>query len=844
MTRILFIVAAMISSLMAIADSFSYRFSSTPMPLAILRILEDHPDLEINFIYNELENYTANSTIEAGNAYDAIRQAIGHNPITVVKARDIYYVEALQHGKYIYTGQVIGSDNEPVVAANVMLLSPKDSTVITYGITDDAGRFSIPCDKSVVLAKFSCLGYATTYHLCNTFSIGTIVMPEKYVNLANMTVEAERTHLYADRSIFLPTQRQKNASQTGTDLVRRLGIPQLSISSGDGITTTSKQPVDIFIDFQPATQQDLNGMRISDVKRVEYYDYPQDPRFQGSAHAINIVMQTYEYGGYIKLYGDQNLMVNSGQINLYSKLHYKKMIYDFAVGAFHRELDHKYANTTEEFRLPQADGSTRVFQRTEETTRSKSKEYYYWPTFRATYKSDKITMRNSVGATFDNKPTNKSAGLVSYLPNSYPGDEFSNSSDSQIGAISYIGNWTFTLPHNNTLSFNPSYSYTYTHVSSLYTETSGQEFENGAKDDTHNAAGNLRLNHSFGRYGNVSAACNAAFVSSRTQYSGTSHASDLLRTFRLEPGVTYNFNSDHFYGMLGVGLNYDYSKYTDIKEESTQPWVDMSLQYAFDNKNSINSTLNYTTLSPASSYRSATVILQNPLMSITGNPALKPYKRFDFSAGYTFMPSNNYSFSIYGNAMHIKDRYAFVYEASETGILRTVQQPMDAYTQGEYGINANTRLLDGSLQIGAGISHCIVHDGAPYGWTKSSVNYSFDAYYYVGAFNFGATYISPRAYSGDYANGIWEKAKDIYFVSAGWSNSVWNARVVFSGFAKWNWRDSIERLRTANYDFVRQNYGKHALIKFSATCTFGFGKKIQRGDEAYKQSGAPAGILK
>ena len=147
MIRLIMIIVTVITVLMADAETFSYRFNSTALPKAIQKFVEDHPDIDINFIYNELENYRTSSIVSADNVYDALHQIIGLNPVTVTKSKDTYYIEALQHGKYVYSGRVIGSDNEPVTAATVMLLTPKDSTVLTYGITDEYGRFSIPCDR-------------------------------------------------------------------------------------------------------------------------------------------------------------------------------------------------------------------------------------------------------------------------------------------------------------------------------------------------------------------------------------------------------------------------------------------------------------------------------------------------------------------------------------------------------------------------------------------------------------------------------------------------------------------------------------------------------------------------
>lgn len=56
MSRIIIFLAVMSAVLMADAEIYSYRFNSTPLPVAIQRIMADNPDLDINFIYNELEN--------------------------------------------------------------------------------------------------------------------------------------------------------------------------------------------------------------------------------------------------------------------------------------------------------------------------------------------------------------------------------------------------------------------------------------------------------------------------------------------------------------------------------------------------------------------------------------------------------------------------------------------------------------------------------------------------------------------------------------------------------------------------------------------------------------------
>lgn len=338
-----FLLTAM-AFISAHASEYAYSFDNTPVAEAVIRICRDHPEVNISFIYKELDNYRTSAKILTDDPYEALCRTVGHNPISVIKKRGNYYIEALQRGKYRYFGRVAGADGEPVAGATVMLLAPADSTVITYGVADDTGRFSIPCDKRGVLGKVSCVGYRTAWLPFDEFATGTITLAENTVTLNAVTVQSESAILYADKSVYLPTSRQKNAAQTARDLIMHMAIPQLRI--GEELKTTTGQPVSLYIDYIPATEEELSGMRIADVKRVEYYDCPIDPRFQGNPHVINFIMQKYEYGGYVKGLANENIAI-SRQLNGYAKVQYKKMTYDWAAVAFNLNDRGSYTDTRE-----------------------------------------------------------------------------------------------------------------------------------------------------------------------------------------------------------------------------------------------------------------------------------------------------------------------------------------------------------------------------------------------------------------------------------------------------------------------------------------------------------------
>ena len=667
----------------------------------------------------------------------------------------------------------------------------------------------------------------------------------KAQELEEVVVEGRNQRLGAEVSTYIPTSKQRNASQTAADLLNRMAIPQIKISANDDITDLAGKSIDVFIDFLPVTKEDLQGMRMQDVKKVEYYDFPSDPRFQGKAHVVNFVMQKYEYGGYVKAHGWENTS-NAGQINLFSKLQYKRMTFDIAAGYFYLNQNHTGGDVYETFRLPQSDGSVNVFERNSIQGKGKWIKSQYWPTIKALYSSDKITILNVVGANFDHTPRNNSSGFIEYIPAITERVDYSQNSSSRVNSISYSGYWNFILNDKNTINFSPRYAYSHTNTSSLYTEVGAGEFYNAARDNSHQLSGNLTYTHSFGKWGSLNAMFQTIITSNNTSYYGTANTSDNARTYRVGPGVQYSLSIGKVYGLVGFGYHWDRQKYLDYKDDSAAPWIDFSLQYAPNDRHSIRGEFHHMKSIPSSSYRSAAIIQSNPLMSYTGNPNLVSYGSYDAAVNYSFIPSNKFSISAFASTWIVDNRYVYDYVPSETGILRTIRQPGGGYSQWTYGAYASLRLFDSKLQLTAQITGTSVHNGEPYNLDKTNINYAFQATYYLGNWNFSGLYYSPQGFPDGCMVGTWMKTKSYYRIAAGWSNSSWNLQLQFANFARWNWISNKSIMHSRYYDRIEQSYSinDHALARLSVTYTFGFGKKIQQGDEASQQSGVNSGILK
>lgn len=666
----------------------------------------------------------------------------------------------------------------------------------------------------------------------------------KETNLDEVVIEASLQTASATVSTYYPTSRQKNASQNGIDLLNRMAIPQLAIGLGTSVNTVSGQSVSLFIDWLPATSDDMRNMRMADLKRVEYYDYPSDARFLGNVHVVNFIMKKYEYGGYVKASAYERFIANDGQLNIFGKLQLRKFSFDLGLGGSYSNSSHSFTESVDTYRVPQKDGYENIFRRVESVTSADSRKKLLWPTLKTVFNNGNITVSNTIGASFDHTPIDNMTGKVHFYPDIFAASVFFKNRKSYRNSLSYSGNWNFILGGGNTINFNPVYSYTHTKQSSIYKENS-EEFPNDATDDSHSGRARLQFTHSFGNVGSLNVFCQGMYYRSATTYLGTAEMSDRLTTYGIGPGVSYGLSVGKCYLYAAIGFRHDRSKYAQTVEHSTEPWADASFQFSPSSKHHVSIEFHHMSPIPLSSYRSEAVIRVNPLLSYTGNPALKPYKSYDYGITYSYMPENRFSLSAYLYGYTVHNRFAFVYTPTSSGILRTIEQPTGGFTSLTSGAYGRANFLQNRLQLSGQIAVPFCHNGSPFNMDKVHVNYAFQAFWYFGLWNAGIQYFSQWGASGNTVSGVWTKCENIYCANIGWGNSVWNLSLLISNPFNWSWKKSQSIMSSRYFDRYQTDYvpDSHCYVRVSATYVFGFGKEVKRGDEVSRQTGADSAIL-
>lgn len=318
-------------------------------------------------------------------------------------------------------------------------------------------------EKSIISIIFSAVAISPVYA---QEAADTLKLQE----LNEVVVEAQMQQTSATSSTYIPNKKQKSSAQNAVDLLQQLAIPQITINLVDNaVTTLSGQNVAIYINYLPASSQEIEGLLTSDVRRVEYLDFPTDPRFNGNEHVVNFIMQRYEYGGYTKLTLNENFLVGlSNRASVYSKFAYKRMMYDLYAGTSNHDNKHVGTSYIGKYTLQDKSGVEQEITRSEIFDNAHFKYNQFPATFRAVYDSDKTQISNTVGFTFDQSPLAETNGSLSFSPGASANYSYTRNEPYTTRWVSWQGSYYFILPRNFHLNINPSANYSHTNYDYTY----------------------------------------------------------------------------------------------------------------------------------------------------------------------------------------------------------------------------------------------------------------------------------------------------------------------------------------------------------------------------------------
>ena len=848
MRTILTIILAVMTYISASAYKYNYSFSNTPISEAIVRISKDHPDVNISFIYKELDNYKTSARIQTDDAYDALRQTIGLNPVSIINNGNYYYIEALQRGKFIYTGNAIDNDNEPVVGASVMLLTPRDSTVITYGVTDSYGRFSIPCDKKNALAKFSCVGYKTLYVNTTGFAMGTISMQLSPVLLSTVCVEADNTILSTDKNVYIPSLGQKNASKDAADLLRRMAIPQLIINPGDNLVKdVFGNSVPIFINYHEAQTDELKGMKMTDVRKIEYIEYPTDPRFKGAQRVVNIIVQEYEYGGYTKV--SESLRTINGLFNntdIFSRFTYKKMTYDIYAGSDNQDFHHNGSDNSAVYRLDDKGTSVDVTH-TATFKESHTRTNEFPITIRASYYSPRLTARNTLSFTHYSSPEQFSCGDLSV--NIHPENNYSYSrhTPNRNNTVYYTGNIWSALGNNASFDITPTFRHTHRNNTSAYESTLiNESIVNYITENSYNWSIQANGRMGVGRNSQLSLFLAGGQNINDLTYRGSNNNNDSYSNSFFAGELRYRYQTRKVAATSFLGFGYDHNSMNGINTNDVFPRFGANAWLSLSKKSQISASISYQTTTPDINMKANDIVQSNEYMYLTANPNLKNWRNLNTNLSYNWYYNNSFSLAAFAGYEQDFNRVATIYRLYNGGMALIRDYVNDgSFRHYYFGLSANYKLFNNSLQLYANLTQNAYEITGKWADSYYPFRVQLQGVYYWKSFNILASWGNPQRVLTENSNYI-IRGRNFHMFSIGWGNGLWSVNLAAKNIFNKGWRNETWIKSSPLYSEHQQIYSPsaHASINLSVTYTIGYGKKVQRGNEVHGEGSAPSAIIR
>ena len=290
MRRIIFILACCLSVAAAKAqpNRLTREYNNVTLSEALRELNEQTDDYTISFLYNELEDFRITTTVHRKSVPDAIRQMIGFYPIRMIVEDKEIIVECTHKTDRHLTGTIVDEQGLTVAYANVAILNPADSTLLSGGVSNESGYFAIPYEQEKVLVRISCVGFKTIYRLCEREEAGTIRMQPDVYTIKGVVVKGEIPQYKLTTGGVTVDVQNSILKDIGTadDLLSML--PNVQVEDGH-FTVFAKGTPEIYINNKKVQNtKELKQLKSTDIKSVDIITSP-GAKYNAEVNAVILI---------------------------------------------------------------------------------------------------------------------------------------------------------------------------------------------------------------------------------------------------------------------------------------------------------------------------------------------------------------------------------------------------------------------------------------------------------------------------------------------------------------------------------------------------------------------------
>lgn len=702
---------------------------------------------------------------------------------------------------------------------------------------------------------------------CNTFrlltlitfiSIGSAISNASETNdstqtstLDEVVVEGRTQRVIKHGVEYIPGKKMKKMAIDANSLLAQMMIPSLRTDvRSNTVKAIDGTPITYFIDYIPAGEAELAGMRTEDVLRVEVLDHPDDPRFQGAAKVINFIMQKYIWGGYTKIQGRGSVVAGeSWGGSVYSKFLKNKWLFDLSVetNGSHNK-NNQYSDDVETYR--DIDFKGNHYNRLERTLHSGDnylrRHNNTGGLFRFSYFDDKVYFRHAIYLTGYNS-FNRNSSSINFTDNVIPSTSSHTADKSTSYSPMVTGEYNFTLPKQNFLNINWSFRYDRLKNNSSHTFGHDASIFNDNTENNYTPFIGIYYSKNFNHNNTLVVNLSSSNSIYNTDYTGSSYdgkqdvvssSNDLLAAYYQSwPfGLSIYPSAGACYTLNKVGGK------TRISE--INPKLGLNLQYQTPNqKNFLMMNVGWGIGRPSASASNSAIIQSNELLWMQGNPDLRISNQTRLAISYSLVPVN--WFNMYAMVSYVNNSHRPVVDYyTLQGYDGVVGKTFDDSNRHDYtaSVSASFRMLNNSLTLQlTGDAERVQFTGInpkTWQWLRGNVSAS----YYLRNFMFSLSYATPE--KAVYGNSLNEFSNTGSFYTLRVSYSVKNFKASLS-FSNWfdHYRKWTTEYNSSRYSYLRTTHDRGQSLSINLSYTFNYGRKINTNDELFTAGSATSGAL-